>query len=72
MRLKEYWHHFLFRCALFVLDLAFWKSRLVEWLREKVLRKHRRGGFEEELEKNVREFTRERFGIDVGENAFAA
>lgn len=55
-----------------MLDLAFWKSRLVEWLREKVLRKHRRGGFEEELEKNVREFTRERFGIDVGENAFAA
>jgi aarF domain-containing kinase len=62
----------VFRCALLALDLAFWRSKLVGWLREKVLGKHRRGGFEEELEKNVREFARESFGIDVAENVFAA
>jgi aarF domain-containing kinase len=71
-RLKEYWHHFIFRCALIVLDFAFWKSKLVEWLREKVLGKARRGGFEEELEKHMREFARESLGIDVAENVFAA
>jgi aarF domain-containing kinase len=71
-RLKEYWHHFIFRCALFFLDVAFWRSKLVEWLREKVLGKPRRGGFEEELEKHMREFARDSLGIDVGENVFAA
>ena len=55
-----------------MLDFAFWKSKLVEWLREKMLGKARRGGFEDELEKHMRDFARESLGIDVGENVFAA
>ena len=69
-RLKEYWHHFVFRSVLLALDFAFYKSKLIAWLREKVLGKRRGGGFEDELERNMREFARESFGIDVGENVF--
>ncbi|KAF8634314.1 hypothetical protein AX15_000975 [Amanita polypyramis BW_CC] len=68
--LAEYWHHFVFRSVLLALDFAFYKSKLIAWLREKVLGKRRGGGFEDELERNMREFARESLGIDVGENMF--
>ncbi|KAK2465037.1 hypothetical protein APHAL10511_003113 [Amanita phalloides] len=70
-KLKEYWNHLVFRCVLLALDFAFWRSKLVEWMRGKILGKRKRGGFEEELEQNVREFARERFGIEMGENVFS-
>jgi aarF domain-containing kinase len=69
-RVKEYWHHLVFRFVLFTLDLAFWRSKLVAWVKEKILRKGKGGGFEEELERNVREFAKGSLGIDVGANVF--
>ncbi|KAM6499388.1 ABC1 family domain containing protein [Amanita muscaria] len=69
-RLKEYWHHLVFRFVLLTLDLAFWRSKLVAWVKEKILRKSQGGGFEEELERNMREFAKGSLGIDVGANVF--
>ncbi|KIL60038.1 hypothetical protein M378DRAFT_110496 [Amanita muscaria Koide BX008] len=69
-RLKEYWHHLVFRFVLLTLDLAFWRSKLVAWVKEKILRKNQGGGFEEELERNMREFAKGSLGIDVGANVF--
>ncbi|KAF8639303.1 hypothetical protein AX17_001584, partial [Amanita inopinata Kibby_2008] len=65
-RLKEYWHHIVFRCVLLSLDFIFWKSKLVQWIKEKVLRRRKGGGFEEELESNMKVYARESLGIDVG------
>ncbi|PFH49163.1 hypothetical protein AMATHDRAFT_195305 [Amanita thiersii Skay4041] len=70
-RVKEFYRHFVFRLVLLSLDLAYWKSKLVQWAREKIFRRHRGGGFEEELEQNMREFARESLGIDVGGGVFS-
>lgn len=60
------------------LDISFWKTKFVSWLwdiKERLLGGRdtwiRRRNFEEELEKNMREFAKEGLGIDVGEGVFA-
>lgn len=60
------------------LDISFWKTKFVSWLwdiKERLLGRRdtwiRRRNFEEELEKNMREFAKEGLGIDVGEGVFA-
>ncbi|KAF9005222.1 ABC1 family-domain-containing protein [Cyathus striatus] len=75
-RIHEWWHHFLFRTIMFSLDVTFWKSRFLMWLRDIRKRLHlgsgkARGSFEDELEKNMRGFAKANLGIDVGEGVFA-
>lgn len=60
------------------LDISFWKTKFVSWLwdiKERLLGRRdtwiRRRNFEEELERNMREFAKEGLGIDVGEGVFA-
>ncbi|XP_006457101.1 hypothetical protein AGABI2DRAFT_188802 [Agaricus bisporus var. bisporus H97] len=77
-RLKETWHHIVFRTIMLSLDISFWKTKFVSWLwdiKERLLGRRdtwiRRRNFEEELERNMREFAKEGLGIDVGEGVFA-
>ncbi|KAF8152294.1 ABC1 family-domain-containing protein [Crassisporium funariophilum] len=77
-RLKEWYHHLTFRAIMLSLDLVFWKSRFLMWLRDLRVRMHlggggakSMGGFEEELEKTMREFAKDNLGVDVAEGAFA-
>jgi len=77
-RVKEWWHHLVFRTVMFSLDVAFWKSKFIIWFRGLQVWLHMRGagakdplGFEEELEKTMRGFAMDNLGIEVTENAFA-
>lgn len=76
-RATEWWRHVAFRLVMFTLDLAFWRNRLVTWALEwrdwVLMRKARkpRGGFEEELEEQMRSIAKDSLGVDPGPNVFA-
>lgn len=59
------------------LDISFWRTKVLSWLWSVKIRlfggdgKGRKKNFEEELERNMRDFAREELGIDVGEEVFA-
>lgn len=76
-RVKEWWHDLVFRVVMLTLDFSFWKSRFLRWFRNLRVKFHlgggvsRSGGFEDELERTMRDFAKDNLGINVGEGAFA-
>jgi aarF domain-containing kinase len=53
---------------MFSIDFAFWKNKLVGWVRRTLgLRVE---GFEDELERNIRGMAKASLGIDVANGAF--
>lgn len=69
MRLREYWHHFVFRGVMFSLDVVFWKNKFTLWVRRSF--GLRPGvGFEDELERSMRGFAKSSLGVDVAPGAF--
>jgi aarF domain-containing kinase len=55
------------------LDFSFWKSRFLRWFRNLRATFHlgggvpRNGGFEDELERTMRDFAKDNLGVNVGE-----
>ncbi|KAF5350128.1 hypothetical protein D9756_009121 [Leucocoprinus leucothites] len=77
-RIREWWSHIVFRGVMLSLDISFWKTKFIAWLGDVRYRlfggddsSRKKRNFEEELERNMREFAREGLGIDVGEGVFA-
>lgn len=76
-RVKEWWHDLVFRVVMLTLDFSFWKSRSLRWFRNLRAKFRlgggvsRSGGFEDELERTMRDFAKDNLGINVGEGAFA-
>ncbi|KAG6331736.1 hypothetical protein ID866_7355 [Astraeus odoratus] len=68
-RLKEYWHDTSFRLIMFSIDLAFWTSKLRQWVLAWFGRSGE--GFEDELERTMRSFAKSAFGVDVEPGVFA-
>lgn len=68
-RVREYWHHLIFRSALFSLDILFWKAKITRWIRRK-LGMTLGLDFEDELERSMRGFAKSNFGMDVAHAAF--
>ncbi|KXN84680.1 ABC1 family protein C10F6.14c [Leucoagaricus sp. SymC.cos] len=60
-RINEWWRHIIFRTVMFSILPGGADGD----------RRKRKGNFEEELERNMREFAKEGFGIEVGEDVFA-
>ncbi|KAF9530080.1 ABC1 family-domain-containing protein [Crepidotus variabilis] len=82
-QLKELYHHIVFRTVMFSLDLAFYRSRAHTWAWTWVWRLRGAlgftaekealagsGGFEEELERQLRVITKDGFGLEMGQAAF--
>jgi aarF domain-containing kinase len=67
-RLREYFHHLVFRAVMFSIDFVFWKNKIVGWVRGKL--GMRVEGFEDELERNLKGFAKASLGVDVVEGAF--
>lgn len=67
-RTKEYWHYLVFRGAMFSIDMAFWVSKVRQWVRRMLGRPTI--GFEDELERAMRGVAKSTFGIDVAPGAF--
>ncbi|GLB42784.1 putative ABC1 family protein [Lyophyllum shimeji] len=68
-RLREYWHHLIFRGIMLSLDIIFWKNKISLWIRER-LGLHPGLGFEDELEKSMRGFAKSNLGVDVTPEVF--
>ncbi|KAG5652944.1 hypothetical protein H0H81_003021 [Sphagnurus paluster] len=68
-RLREYWHHLIFRAVMLSLDIVFWKNKAALWVRKRL--GLRPGvGFEDELESSMRGFAKSNLGVDVAPGAF--
>ncbi|KAF8063508.1 ABC1 family-domain-containing protein [Lyophyllum atratum] len=68
-RLREYWHHLIFRGVMLSLDFVFWKNKISGWIRERL--GLRPGvGFEDELEQSMRGFAKSNLGVEVAPDAF--
>ncbi|OJA21134.1 hypothetical protein AZE42_04357 [Rhizopogon vesiculosus] len=65
---RELWQDVVFRTVMFSLDVVFLVSKLRQ--RVRALLGLANGGFEDELERSVRGFTRSAFGVEVGPEAF--
>lgn len=53
---------------MFSIDVAFWTSKMKQWIRMRMGLKVE--GFEDELERTMRGLAKSNFGIDIAENAF--
>jgi aarF domain-containing kinase len=69
-RLREYWHHLIFRGVMLSLDLIFWKTKVTLWTRKHFGLKPGTN-FEEDLENSVRGIAKNSLGYDVGPGVFA-
>jgi aarF domain-containing kinase len=67
-RLREYYSDLVFRVAIFSLDLAFWATRMKQWVTRKLGWESQ--GFEDELERTMRGFAKSNFGVEVAPGAF--
>ncbi|KAI0763799.1 atypical/ABC1/ABC1-B protein kinase [Trametes elegans] len=69
-RVRELFQHAFFLAAMFATDVLFWATRARQWFRARFLSGRGREGFEDELERTMREFAKSNFGVDIPENAF--
>lgn len=67
-RVREYWHYLLFRGVMLSTDVAFWMSKVRQWVRR--MSRKPSIGFEEELEKAMRDIAKSTFGANVPPGAF--
>ncbi|OBZ69637.1 ABC1 family protein C10F6.14c [Grifola frondosa] len=67
-RFHEYIHHLIFLVVIFSIDVAFWTTRLKQWIKLKV--GLRGEGFEDELERMMRDFAKSNFGVEIAEGVF--
>lgn len=67
-RLREYWYYAVFRGLMFSTDVAFWSTRVKQWVRGRLGLSS--VGFEDELEKSMRGFAKSNLGVDVEPGVF--
>ena len=63
-RLWAYYNHFIFKSVLFTTDLAFWYTRVKQWVTGR-----EDEGFEDALEKSMRAFAKTNFGVEIAKDA---
>lgn len=67
-RLREYVGYAAFIVVMFSVDVAFWSSKTRQWFRTQM--GWTSEGFEDELERSMRGFAKNNFGVEIAENAF--
>lgn len=67
-RLREYWHDIAFRVVMLSIDLAFWMSKARQWIR--MFFGKTGEGFEDEIERSMRDFAKSALGVDVAPGIF--
>jgi len=67
-RIHEYVGYLRFLSIMFTIDVAFWSSRVKQWVMLKLGRNS--SGFEDQLERTMRGFAKSNFGLEISPNAF--
>lgn len=67
-RIREYVDYFIFLTMTFAIDIAFYFTKFKAWVRTKLGLQSE--GFEDVLERSMREFAKANFGLEIGDNAF--
>ncbi|KAI0629098.1 atypical/ABC1/ABC1-B protein kinase [Trametes polyzona] len=71
-RIRELAHHLVFLSVMFSLDALFWWTRVRQWFARRFSLRRGSGGdgFEDELERTMRDFAKSNFGVDIPDNVF--
>ncbi|KAI0795083.1 ABC1 family-domain-containing protein [Abortiporus biennis] len=67
-RLREYAGYFTFLAVTLAIDVAFYTSKIRQWIRQKLGLKS--VGFEDELEQTMRGFAKDNLGLELAEDVF--
>ena len=67
-RLREYANYIGFRLVMFTIDCAFWASKLRQWVHMKLGQSSE--GFEDELERSMRGYAKNTFGVEIADDVF--
>lgn len=65
-RARENLHHAVFLSAMYSIDLAFWVGRVRRWL----TRAGSAEGFEDELERTMKNFAKDNLGVEIQSTVF--
>ena len=65
-RLVAYYRHAIFLTTMFTLDVAFYLTKVRQWINPIS------GGFEDQIERNMRGIAKDSFGVEIPEGAFDA
>lgn len=68
-RMREYGGYLVFLGVTFAIDFAFWFTKLRTWVRVRLLGLEGEG-FEDVLERSMRDFAKDSFGVEMADNAF--
>ncbi|EIW54588.1 atypical/ABC1/ABC1-B protein kinase [Trametes versicolor FP-101664 SS1] len=69
-RARELGRHIVFLAIMFSIDTVFWATRVRQWFAARFGRLRGGDGFEDELERTMRDFAKSNFGVDIPENVF--
>lgn len=69
-RLREYGGYLVFLGVTFAIDFAFWLTKFKAWVRIKLLGL-KGEGFEDVLERSMRDFAKDNFGVEMSDTVFA-
>lgn len=69
-RAREFGRHIVFLAIMFSIDTVFWATRVRQWFAARFGRLRGADGFEDELERTMRDFAKSNFGVDIPENVF--
>ncbi|PSR77167.1 hypothetical protein PHLCEN_2v8032 [Hermanssonia centrifuga] len=67
-RMREYVGYLGFLLATFTIDVLFWTSKVKQWVRYRLGKTAE--GFEDELERTMKGFAKDNFGIEIADSAF--
>lgn len=67
-RVREYFGYLSFRLVMFTIDVAFWASKVRQWVHMKLGQSSE--GFEDELERTMRGYAKNTFGVEIADDVF--
>ncbi|EMD33278.1 hypothetical protein CERSUDRAFT_57434 [Gelatoporia subvermispora B] len=68
VRYREYCRFLVFQIVMLSIDIAFWATKLRQWIKLKLGQSGE--GFEDQLERTMREFAKSNLGLEIAEGAF--
>ncbi|KAH9846448.1 atypical/ABC1/ABC1-B protein kinase [Lenzites betulinus] len=69
-RIRELAQHIAFLGVMFSIDALFWATRVRQWFARRIGRHRDDQGFEDEIERTMRDYAKSNFGVDIPDTVF--